>query len=288
MSKSKSSEPRRWAFRLRPGRIGADILGLGACLLWAFPVYWVLNTSLKLPADIMRLTPQFVPSPPSLTNFIGALSMPGFVRSLRNSLFVALIAVAVTVVVAFLATAALTKFRFRARRGVLVSILVIQMVPATAVVIPLFLSFRDLGLLNNYLGLVIAYVAMVLPFSVWVLRGFFLMIPDEIEDAAQVDGASAGRILWSIYLPLVAPGLIATSVFAFIHAWNDYIIAYVMMRNQANYTLPIWLVSFSTDVGTDFGGMIAASVLFAVPVVVFFMIIQRNLVAGMAGGAVKG
>jgi len=248
----------------------------------------MINTSFKTAGNITTPNPQFIPLPFTLDNYVRALQKPGFLTSLGNSLIVALSVVVVAIVFGFLAAAAVTRFTFRGRKSILIGILAVQMIPATALLIPLFLAFKSVGLLNSYPGLIMAHVASALPFSIWVLRGFFQGIPVEIEEAARVDGASTARVLWSIYFPLVMPGLIATSVFAFIAAWNDYIIAYVMMRDQAKYTLPVWLVSFNTGVGTDYGGLIAASVLFAVPVVVFFMTIQRNLVTGMSSGAVKG
>jgi N,N'-diacetylchitobiose transport system permease protein len=150
------------------------------------------------------------------------------------------------------------------------------------------LSLESVGLTNSFWGLGLAYISVVLPFSIWLLRGFFLALPPEIEEAAAIDGAGTFRILRSILLPLVMPGLIATSVFAFITSWNDYIVAFVMMKDQSKYTLPVWLISFSTATRIDYGGLIAASVLFTIPVVIFFILVQRNLVAGVSGGAVKG
>jgi N,N'-diacetylchitobiose transport system permease protein len=274
--------------RRRPKHPVALTLAIVCIVLWAFPIYWMLNTSFKERDAITTTTPQFVPSPPSLVNYLDALTKPGFLSSLGNSLVVSLGVVVASIVLGFLAAAAVSRFRFLGRRAILVSILVVQMIPGGALLIPLFLSFKSLGLLNSYWGLGLAYIASVLPFSIWVLRGFFLNLPIELEEAAKIDGAGTTRILWSIYFPLVLPGLISTSVFAFINAWNDYITAYVMLKDQAMYTLPVWLVSFSTNEGTDYGGLIAASVLFALPVVIFFMIVQRNLVSGMSAGAVKG
>jgi N,N'-diacetylchitobiose transport system permease protein len=258
------------------------------CVLWAVPIYWMLNTSFKTRDHITNTTPQFFPVPISFGNYIDAFTKPGFLRSMANSLVVSLGVVVVSIVLGFLASAALSRFEFIGRRAILVAILAVQMIPGGALLIPLFLSFKSLGLLNSYWGLGLAYVSSVLPFSIWVLRGFFLNLPIEIEEAAKIDGAGTTRILWSVYFPLVLPGLISTSVFAFIAAWNDYITAYVMLKDQAKYTLPVWLVSFSTNEGTDYGGLIAASVLFALPVVIFFMIVQRNLVSGLSAGAVKG
>jgi N,N'-diacetylchitobiose transport system permease protein len=144
------------------------------------------------------------------------------------------------------------------------------------------------GALDNLPGLIVTYLAFVLPFTIWILQGFVEGVPIELEEAAMVDGCSRlGAFRW-ILLPLLMPGLVATSIFAFIQAWNDYLFAYVLMMSQSNYTLPVWLVSFSTAEGVDYGGLIAASSLFSLPVLVFFVIIQRRLVAGMSAGAVKG
>lgn len=286
ISSVSASRPRRRRRRAR--HPVAHVATYVLCAVWVFPIYWMLNTSFKTPADIQSTTPQFVPFPFSVVNYTDALTKPGFVSSLVNSLVVTLGTVLFSIALGFLAAAALSRFRFAGRRAILIAIICVQMIPGTALVIPLFLSFKSLGLLNSYAGLILAYVATVLPFSIWVLRSFFVALPDEIEEAAKVDGANTYRILRSIYFPLVIPGLIASSVFAFINAWNDFITAYVMLENQAKYTLPVWLVSFSTNEGTDYGGLIAASVLFSLPVVIFFVFVQRHLVRGMSEGAVKG
>jgi N,N'-diacetylchitobiose transport system permease protein len=274
--------------RRRPRNRVANLVGLIFCLLWAFPLYWMLNTSFKTTAHLLSATPQFVPAPFSLDNFDDALRRPGFLSSLGNSLLLALSVTAASMVLGFLAAAALSRFYFRGRKVVLVVIIGVQMIPSTALLIPLFLSLESVGLTNSFLGLGLAYVSVVLPFSIWLLRGFFQALPPEIEEAAAIDGAGTFRILRSILLPLVMPGLIATSVFAFIASWNDYIVAFVLMKDQSKYTLPVWLVSFSTATRIDYGGLIAASLLFTVPVVVFFLLVQRNLVAGVSAGAVKG
>jgi N,N'-diacetylchitobiose transport system permease protein len=280
----RAARPRR---RPRARRRALNAAALAFCAIWAFPVYWMLNTTFKPYRDILTATPRFLPIPFSLANIRDALGKPYFTTYLRNSLIVTAAAVLLSIVVAFLAATALTRFRFFGRRTFLVVVLTVQMVPQPALLIPLFLSLKSMHLLNNLLGLTFTYVAFVLPFTIWTLRGFLLGVPVELEEAAMVDGASRLRVIRSILLPLVMPGVIATSVFAFITAWNDYVFAYVMMKDQANYTLPVWLVSFSTNTGTDYGGLIAGSTLFALPVIVFFMVIQRWLVAGMTAGAVK-
>ncbi|MEV4278517.1 carbohydrate ABC transporter permease [Actinoplanes xinjiangensis] len=273
--------------RRRP--VVTNVLAVLFCAVWVFPIYWMVNTAFKPAGETTSLTPSWLPLNPTLDNFRQALDSSNLLRYFANSAIVVLGAVAVSIALGFLACAALTRFRFVGRRQIFVAILFVQMIPSGALLIPLFLSFQSLGLLNNYIGLILAYVATVLPFTIWTLRGFFIGIPVELEEAARIDGATDFQVLRKVLLPLVMPGLISTSVFAFITAWNDYIIAYVMLKDQDNYTLPVWLASFSTATqGTDYGALMAASVLFSVPVIIFFLVVQRGLVAGMTAGAVKG
>jgi N,N'-diacetylchitobiose transport system permease protein len=273
--------------RKRP-RIVVNLIAIVFSLVWIFPIYWMVNTAFKPRPEILTSTPIFIPNNPTLNNFVVAINQGFFWDNLRTSAIVVLGTLILSIGLALFAAAALTRFRFRGRRTIMVLILAVQMVPPTALLIPLFLVFNSLDLLGTYIGLILAYVAAVLPFSIWVLRGFFISIPVEIEEAAMMDGASTWRVLRSVLFPLVAPGVIATSIFAFIAAWNDYIFAYTFMKDQTMYTLPVWLASFATPTGTDFGAQMAASVLFSLPVVVFFILIQRNLVSGMSAGAVKG
>ncbi|WP_103335751.1 carbohydrate ABC transporter permease [Amycolatopsis sp. CA-126428] len=269
-------------------RFGRNAIAAVFCLVWIFPVYWMVLTAFKPAGKILQPTPEFLPVDVTLGNFAGALAKPGFVQDLANSVVVVAAVVLLSIVVAFLAATALTRFRFFGRRSFLVGVLVLQMVPVPALVIPLFLGLKSAHLLDTLPGLILTYVALVLPFTIWTLRGFLHGIPVELEEAAMVDGATRARVMRSVLLPLVLPGLIATSVFAFITAWNDFLFAYVIMKDSSGYTLPVWLVSFSTSTGTDYGGLIAASTLFALPVVIFFALVQRHLVEGMTAGAVKG
>ncbi|AEV85508.1 sugar ABC transporter permease [Actinoplanes sp. SE50] len=271
------------------GRRIVTTLAAVFCLVWIFPVYWMVNTAFKPRSEVSTTTPHFVPMHPTLANFSRALGQDQFLTNLRNSVIVVAVTVLLSVVLGTFAAAALSRFRFAGRRTVMVVILAVQMLPGTALLIPMFAMFNSVDLLGTYLALILAYVATVLPFSIWVMRGFFVAVPAEVEEAAHLDGASTWRTLVSVLFPLVAPGVIASSIFAFIAAWNDYLFAYTFMQDQSRYTLPVWLASFSNPhTGTDFGGQMAASAVFSVPVVVFFLFIQRNLVAGMSAGAVKG
>lgn len=285
------SSPGPTRHRRRRPRFWVNAIAIVFSVIWIFPVYWMLNTAFKPRTEVLSPTPKFVPTHPTLHNFDVAMfhTSTDFFQSLLNSVVVVGVAIVVGLVLALFASAALSRFRFRGRRTIMVLILVVQMLPGGALLIPQFLIFNQAHLLDQYAGLIIAYIGAVLPFSIWVLRGFFVAIPVEVEEAAWMDGASTWRTLRSVMFPLVLPGVISTSIFGFITAWNDYIVAYTFMKSTTHYTLPVWLVSFSTpNSGTDYGGQMAASVLFALPVVVFFLIIQRNLVQGMSAGAVKG
>ena len=206
----------------------------------------------------------------------------------RNSLIVVTSAVVITLVVAFLAAAAISRFRLRGAAVFLVLILVVQMVPGTALIIPMFLLLNNLHLTDNYFGLILVYAATTLPFTIWVLRGFVRGVPIELEEAGQVDGPSRFGAFVRILLPLVLPGLIATGIFAFITAWNDFLVADVIMQQNDHQTLPVWLFSFTTNTGTDYGGLMAGCTIMALPVVIFFLFVQRRIVSGFTAGAVKG
>ncbi len=284
---AQSAPPRR---RTNPGKIarraGTTILALLFCVVWFFPVYWMIITAVKPRDEIMTTTPVFWPTHLSFDNFIVAVTQTSFLTNLKNSVVVTAISIVLSIIVAFFACAALTLYRFRGRKPIMVFVLAIQM--TSGGIIPQFIIYNQLGLLNKYSGLILAYIAMVLPFAIWNMRGFFLNIPKDIFESAAVEGANDWQILWKITFPLAAPGIVSTSVFAFINAWNDYMIAYTFMKDQSKYTLPVWLSSFSTPtMGTDFGGQMAASVIFSLPVVVFFMLIQRNIMKGVTTGAVK-
>ncbi|GAB79281.1 carbohydrate ABC transporter membrane protein 2, CUT1 family [Austwickia chelonae] len=261
--------------------------GVAVLLVFAlFPAYWMVSTAVD-PRAATR-GGSLLPSGVSAEHFTRVLSGAGFGRYLVNSALVAVVTVAVSSFVALLAAVAVARFRFRMRTTVMVMILVAQMVPLEALVIPLFLQARNLAALNSLLGLSIVYLAFSLPFAVWQLRGFVAAVPVEIEESAQVDGCSWWQSFWRVLVPMVAPGLVATSVFSFITAWNEFIFALTFLQDQRKYTVAIGLQKFFGENTADWGPIMAASTLLAVPVVVFFMIVQRHLVAGVTSGAVKG
>jgi N,N'-diacetylchitobiose transport system permease protein len=270
------------------GRIGWNALGLLVFLVMIFPVYWMISTSFKEGRNILADTPQFVPHPATFSNFGDAIHRDYFWDVVRNSLIIVTSVVLLSLVLAFLAALALAKFRFYGRGAFIVLILGVQMVPLNALIIPLYIQLSRAGLVNELSGVIITYLTFVLPFTVWTLRGFMLGIPRELEEAAMVDGSTRMGAFLRILLPLIAPGLVATSIFAFIQAWNEYLIAYVFLNDPEKQTITVWLAGFPTERGTDWGPLMAAATLTALPVVVFFLLVHRKIAFGLTAGAVRG
>jgi N,N'-diacetylchitobiose transport system permease protein len=274
--------------RKRLRRVGLNLLGLLVFVVMVFPVYWMVSTAFKKPIDILSFSPDFVPSPATLSNFDNAIHRPQFWSSVRNSLIVVVAVTLLSMVLAFLAALALAKFRFYGRAAFIVLIIGVQMVPLNALIIPLYILLSRADQVDKLTGVIVTYLTFVLPFCVWTLRGFMLGVPRELEEAAMVDGSTRFGAFVRILLPLVAPGLVATSIFAFIQVWNEFIIAYVLLQSQEKQTLTVWLASFTTLRGTDWGPLMAAASLTALPVVGFFLLVHRRVAFGLTAGAVRG
>ena len=283
---------RKKALRSRTGRGALNAVAVLVFLVSVFPVYWMVSTSL-LPNDKIRsATPTFAPTSPTLGNYRTVLDRDTqfpFLEALVNSLAVTCLTVVVALVLALLAAVALTRFKFRSRRALIVLVLVIQMIPAEAMILSVFRLLDGWALTNTVIGLTMVYVATVLPFTIWTLRGFVSGVPVELEEAARIDGCSRTRAFFSVTFPLMAPGLIATGVFAFIQAWNEFLLALVLMNRPEQITLPVWLRSFrQVNAGTDWGAIMAGSTLMTIPVIVFFLLVQGRMTSGLVSGAVKG
>ncbi|MGH8837635.1 MAG: carbohydrate ABC transporter permease [Actinomycetes bacterium] len=276
------------AGRARRGRIGANLLGLVVLVIMAFPVYWMLISALKPGPELFARTPKFIPTDPTLANFSRAMNRDYFWNSVLNSVMVGLGAVIASLIVGFFAAVAIARFRFYGRKAFVAMIISAQMLPLTALVIPLFLLLGRAGLQNSLTGITITYLALTLPLTIWLLRGFVGGIPAELEEAAMVDGCTRVGAFFRVILPLVAPGLVATSVFTFIQVWNEFLLANVLLTEPQRRTVSIWLYGFITNQGIDYAGLMAGSVLIALPVVVFFLILNRRIASGLVAGAVKG
>jgi N,N'-diacetylchitobiose transport system permease protein len=275
-------------------RFSLNGTGVLVALFTLFPVLWMISTAFKPSQEIYSLTPHLLPNHPTFGNFTtvvgGQASGIGSVfLFFRNSAAVALTTVLLASLLSLLAAIAVARFRFRFRASFLIMLLIVQMIPGQALIIALFLDFSKLNLTQNLIGLIIVYSAQALPVSIWMLRNFVTTVPRELEEAAAIDGASAPRIFWRILFPLVAPGLVATSIFAFITAYNEFIVALTFLgQTHSIYTLPIYVTYFFGRGGAQWGPIMAASTLYTIPVMLFFLAVRRRLVGGLVAGAVKG
>ena len=287
VAKPAPAPRRRRSRRKVAQRVALNLTGLLVFVVMAFPVYWMVSTAFKPGIDVLSYEPQWIPERPTLANFRDAAGRPHFWDNVRNSLIVVGSVVLASLVLAFLAALALARYRFYGKKAFVVVIFAVQMVPLVALIIPLFIALSSVGQVDRLTGVIVTYIALVLPFCVWTLRGFVAGVPKELEEAAMVDGSTRAGAFVRIMLPLIAPGLVATSIFAFIQAWNEFIVAYVLLSSQEKQTLTIWLASFTTSRGTDWGSLMAGATLTAIPVVVFFMLVHRRVAFGLTAGAVK-
>jgi N,N'-diacetylchitobiose transport system permease protein len=278
--------------RFRPKRFlhraGLNLIALLVFAVMVFPVFWMVSTAFKPSSDILTFTPKLIPSSATLANFEDAIHRPYFWRVFRNSLIVVTAVTAFSLLLAFLAAVALAKFRFYGRRAFIVLIIAVQMIPLNALIIPLYILLSRAHQVDKLSGLVLTYLTFVLPFCVWTLRGFLIGVPRELEEAAMVDGSTRVGAFVRILLPLVAPGLVATSIFAFIQVWNEFIIGYILLSSPENQTLTVWLAQFTSLRGTQWGPLMAAATLTAIPVVIFFVAVHRRIAFGLTAGAVRG
>src|SRR6059058_1047406 len=265
-----------------------DATGVVVAIVMLFPIYWMVATAFKPGQDILSLVPKWFPAPLTLQNFEDAIARPFFLDDVKNSLIVVGVMLVLALAISFLAAVGTARFGFKGRTAFLVMIIGVQMVPLNALIIPLYLMLDRVGQTDALPGVIAVYLAVVLPFMVWTLRGFVANIPAELEESAMIDGCTRVGAFLRITFPLVGPGLVATAIFGFIQAWNEYIVAYVLLSSPDNQTLTVWLASFTTNHGPQWGPLMAGATLTGLPVVAFFLILQRYLAGGLTAGAVKG
>ncbi len=277
--------------RSRTPRVLLTVLALVLSAVWAFPVYWMINSAFLSNVTLQSTNPTFLPFGGSIDNFRVVVAEPAFAQALGISLVVTVTTVIAAIMIAFLGALAISRFRFRGRKSFVLALLLIQMLPAEGLFIAQYKMMSSLGLLNRSLALAVLYTAAVVPFTIWMLRGFVAGVPADLEEAAMVDGLSRTKAFLKITFPLLAPGLVASGVYAFLQAWNEFTVALVIMTEEQSRTLPLWLRGFvqaSASRETDWGQVMAASSLVAVPVIIFFLIVQGRMSSGLVGGAVKG
>jgi N,N'-diacetylchitobiose transport system permease protein len=266
----------------------ANVIALGVLVFMLFPIYWAVSTSFKRGLDMTKPVPEWFPVPGTLQHYFDALHKPYFLSSLRNSAIIVGSTVLIAIVVAFFAAVAIARTEFRGRRLYIVLIMIIQMIPQTALIIPLFILLSRVHEQNELAGVTFTYLAFILPFSVWTLRGFVANIPKDLEEAAMIDGCSRVGAFMRVTFPLIAPGLVATAIFAFIQAWNEFTFAYVIIQDNSKETATVWLASFITQQSIDWGGLMAGATMLSIPIVILFLLVQRHFATGLTAGAVKG
>jgi multiple sugar transport system permease protein len=256
------------------------------------PMAWMVLTSLKTQFAAFQYPPQWWPKEPTLDNYIRLLSPLNstgqeFLTYLWNSIFVSTCSTILGVAAAVPAAYAFSRFRFPGRQFLFFAVLFRNMFPAVIFLMPLFLLMRSLGLINNQLSLIITYLTFGLPLSIWLLKGFYDNIPIQLEQAARIDGATKFQAFLFIVMPLSSPGIIATAIYSFILAWNEYVFALTFLSSKEKFTMPIGLQQFFTEYATDWPGLMAASFIMSVPVVVMFLVLQKYFVKALTEGAVK-
>lgn len=264
--------------------IGCSIVVL-VCL---FPFWWMVLSSIKTLRELYTVPPIWWPAAPTLDNYRTVLFESNIPRYFLNSVVISVGSTALALLLAIFASYGFARFEFRGKPLLQAFVLIGQLLPTAAIIVPLFITLRVLGLVNTYWGLILVYMIITLPLSVWMLTSYFRAIPKELDEAAIIDGASRLGVLFRITLPLSTPGIVAVCVYAFVTTWNEFIFALCFATDSSVKTLPIGLAEFSTEFNTDWGAVMAASVVMTLPIALLFLSMQSLFVGGMTAGATKG
>lgn len=267
----------------------AKAVVLGAWLLiTVFPLYWIVVTSLKPTSEIFQVPLRYLPGSATLDHYRELFSFASFGTYLGNSLIVSLVSAAVVTATGVLGGYVLARFHFPGRGALMLAYLVTQMIPLFIALGPLYLMMSDLGLLNRLSGLMLVYVAMLVPFSTIIMRGFYERVPAALEEAAMVDGCSRLTAMFRVVVPVMLPGIAATFIFGFVQVWNELFLAIAFIDSEETKTIPVAMNSFITQYDIDWGPMAAATVVSVIPTLVLFAFARRYIVEGLTSGAVKG
>jgi multiple sugar transport system permease protein len=275
------------AIRMPATRALVWALLVAVLVLYGFPFAYLALTSFKTPLETIAVPPHLLPSTWTVANYANALSRPGVPAALINSVVTAALSTVFSLVLAVPAAYGITRFRTRLGRLFILAALVTRMVPPIAIGIPLLTTMAFLRLSDTSFGLAIAHTTISLPLSIWLMASFFEAVPDELDEAAKVDGCTRLGALWRVVLPLTSGGLAVTAIFAFLASWNEFLFALLLTSVRAQ-TTPIVIANFQTQFGLDWGSMTALATVYSVPVILLTLVLQRHIVAGLTLGAVKG
>ena len=253
-----------------------------------FPLYWTVVTSLKHERDIVRIPIQYLPSPATFENYISAWRTVGFSMYFQNSLFVALVSVAFVVFFSIFVGYALSRFKFRGKNAFMFMLLSTQFLPSAMLIVPLFIIFRNMSLIDSPFSLIIINTTMQLSFNSILMRGFISGIPVELEEAASIDGCSRIGAIFRTVIPLLLPGLVATAAFSFVGVWNEFLFAFMFTINRTRFTLPVGLRTVIGEFSVNYGILAAGSIISLIPALLMFMYLQKYLITGLSAGSVKG
>lgn len=269
-------------------RLALSFAAFAACAFALGPIVWGVLTAFKPSEQLLSYPPHWLPSPITLSHFVTVWQDGFFPLYFRNSLIVTCAALFVSLFFSVHAAYGLARFEFRGKTALMLTILATSMIPGIAILVPLYNLSVHTGLYNTFSGLILVYAAWNIPLLVWLLKGFFESIPIELEEAALVDGCSRTRAFYLIVLPMARPGLLAGSIMAMMFVWNDFLINFALTISEDRRLLPVGLYAYISNIGVDWGPLMAATVISLIPIVLAFLVMQRWLVEGLMAGAVKG
>jgi len=276
------------AIKNNSGRIWLALPLLVLLIISVVPFLWMAVSSLKSLRQLYSVPPQWLPDPATFSNYSKVLFESNIPRYFLNSTIISVGSTALALCFAIFAAYGFARFNFKGKVWAQSFVLVGQMLPTATIIVPLYFVLSYFKLINTYLGLILVYLVLTLPLSVWMLTGYFKSIPRELEEAAIIDGASRLSILFKINLPLIVPGIVAVVLYSFVATWNEFVFALAFATDRSMKTLPIGLAEFSSEVDTDWGAIMAASFIMTVPIALIFLALQRLFVGGVMSGATKG
>lgn len=269
-------------------RIMLGLLTIFMCVMAVLPVLWMLLSSLRPLNEFFKMPQTIFPNVWTLENYADLIRKTSFGTWILNSVIVSFFTILICIIAATLASYSLARFTYKGRKAFVMFSMMSYMMPSVLIVIPMYLSFAKLRLVDNLAGLVISYVALTLPYSIWLLRAFFKSLPFSLEESAAIDGAGTLTILLRIVLPMSLPGLISTSTYAFTYVWNEYLFAAILLSSDAKMTFPVGLKSFVSDLYVRWEYIMTGGILVSIPAIILFLFTQKQLIQGLSAGAVKG